>query len=127
MPRRSSGGRGRSSSRSSRRAARATASSTPKPAAAPPPPHTVPAQGQSGSEKGSLGATFASGLVWGTGASIAYSAVNALMGPRVDKQKTVCANQSKAFIDCLEAYGSDISKCQGFMDVLRHCRQTQAP
>ena len=26
-------------------------------------------------------------------------AVNALMGPRVDKHKTVCANQSKAFID----------------------------
>ena len=39
------------------------------------------------------------GLVWGTGASIAYGAVNALMGPRVDKHKTVCANQSKAFID----------------------------
>ncbi|KAK4571978.1 hypothetical protein RGQ29_030393 [Quercus rubra] len=126
MPRRSSGGRGRSSSRSSRRAARATASNTPKPEAAAP-PHTVPAQGQSGSEKGSLGATFANGLVWGTGASIAYGAVNALMGPRVDKHKTVCANQSKAFIDCLEAYGSDISKCQGFKDVLRHCRQTQAP
>ncbi|XP_050254948.1 uncharacterized protein LOC126700807 [Quercus robur] len=83
---------------SSRRAARATASNTPKRAAAAP-PHTVPAQGQSGSEKGSLGATFASGLVWGTGAYIAYSAVNSLMGPRVDEHKTVCANQSKAFID----------------------------
>ncbi|KAK7840158.1 hypothetical protein CFP56_017018 [Quercus suber] len=125
MPHRSSGGRGRSSSRSSHRAACATASNTPKPAAAAP-PHTVPAQGQSGSERGSLGATFVNGLALGTGTYIAYRAVDALMGPPVIKQETVCADQSKAFIDCLEGYGSDISKCQGYMDLLRRCRQTHA-
>ncbi|KAK7825734.1 hypothetical protein CFP56_032802 [Quercus suber] len=63
MPRRSSGGGGRSSSRSSRPAARAPASNTHKPAAAAP-PRPVPAQGQSGSVMGSLGATIADGLAW---------------------------------------------------------------
>ncbi|KAM4069288.1 hypothetical protein ACB094_12G078500 [Castanea mollissima] len=148
MARRSSGGGGggrRSSSRSSRPAARAPSptSNTPKPAAAAP-PHPVPAQGQSGSVMGSLGATIADGLAWGTGTSIAHRAMDALMGPRVIKHETVassasdvppapntngvgsstvCADQSKALIDCLEGYGSDISKCQFYMDMLHQCRQ----
>ncbi|XP_065620932.1 uncharacterized protein LOC112031762 [Quercus suber] len=80
----------------------------------------------------------------GTGTSIAHRAMDALMGPRVIKHETVassasdvppapntngvgsstvCADQSKALIDCLEGYGSDISKCQFYMDMLHQCRQ----
>lgn len=92
---------------------------------------------------GGLGATIAQGMAFGTGSAIAHRAVDGIMGPRtvthehVDSQASgsaaspalttvggadACTNQSKAFQDCLNAYGSDIGKCQFYVDMLNECR-----
>ncbi|XP_062164736.1 uncharacterized protein C6C3.02c-like [Alnus glutinosa] len=137
MPRRSSGGRP-----ASRPAARAPVRNPPAPASPAPPP--APVQGGNGSMMGGLGAAIADGMAWGTGTAIAHRAMDALMGPRVIHHETVassapaaapapnmtvhggsdaCVGQSKALSDCLTNYGSDISKCQFYMDMLQECRR----
>ncbi|KAL3617328.1 hypothetical protein CASFOL_038873 [Castilleja foliolosa] len=133
----------RSSGRSSRPA--------PRPAARSPPPQTVnrapPPAVQSnsgGSMLGSIGSTIAQGMAFGTGSAVAHRAVDAVMGPRTIQHETVaseaagapapaaptsmggseaCGMQSKAFQDCLNGYGNDISKCQFYMDMLADCRR----
>ncbi|GMY07744.1 coiled-coil-helix-coiled-coil-helix domain-containing protein 10, mitochondrial-like [Fagus crenata] len=144
MARRSSSG-GRSSSRSS---GRSSLGNPPKTVSSAPPPARV--QNQSGSIMGAIGASIADGMAWGAGTSIAHRAIDAIMGPRVIKHETVessetvaasataaapapntnnigssdvCVGQSKALTDCLNDYGSDISKCQFYMDILQQCRQ----
>ncbi|XP_043711828.1 coiled-coil-helix-coiled-coil-helix domain-containing protein 10, mitochondrial-like [Telopea speciosissima] len=109
---------------------------------APPP---APAQGGSGgSMLGGLGATIAQGMAFGTGSAVAHRAVDAVLGPRTIQHETVaseaaaaapaptmnsfgssdaCNNHSKAFQDCLNNYGSDISKCQFYLDMLSECRR----
>lgn len=79
-------------------------------------------------------------MAFGTGSSIARRAVDAVMGPRTIKHETVasgpaavsaspvgsggsCEIQSKAFADCVDNFGSDISKCQFYMDMLSECRK----
>ncbi|XP_042062325.1 uncharacterized protein C6C3.02c-like isoform X1 [Salvia splendens] len=134
MARRSSGGR------SSRPAPRPAARSPPpqKVNSAPPP---APIQGGSGgSMLGSLGSTIAQGMAFGTGSAMAHRAVDAVMGPRTIQHETVaseavaapspsmggseaCGPHNKAFQDCLNSYGSDITKCQFFMDMLAECRR----
>ncbi|EYU18400.1 hypothetical protein ABFS82_02G052900 [Erythranthe guttata] len=135
MPRRSSGGR------SSRPA--------PRPAARSPPPQKVnnappPAvqTGSGGSMLGGIGSTIAQGLAFGTGSAVAHRAVDAVMGPRTIQHETVsseaagapaptsmggsdaCGMHTKAFQDCLNTSGSDISKCQFYMDMLADCRRS---
>ncbi|KAL1564595.1 hypothetical protein AAHA92_06918 [Salvia divinorum] len=130
----------RSSGRSSR--------PTPRPAARSPPPQKVnsapppaPVQGgSSGSMLGSLGSTIAQGMAFGTGSAMAHRAVDAVMGPRTIQHETVaseavaapapsmsgseaCGVHNKAFQDCLNSYGSDITKCQFYMDMLAECRR----
>ncbi|KAH9605989.1 hypothetical protein KSS87_012271 [Heliosperma pusillum] len=34
-----------------------------------------------------------------------------------------CGIHSKAFQDCLNSYGSDISKCQFYLDMLSECKR----
>ncbi|XP_057787969.1 uncharacterized protein C6C3.02c-like [Salvia miltiorrhiza] len=136
MARRSSGGR------SSRPAPRPAARSPPpqKVNSAPPP---APVQGGSGgSMLGSIGSTIAQGMAFGTGSAMAHRAVDAVMGPRTIQHETVaseaaaapapsasmggseaCGVHSKAFQDCLNSYGSDITKCQFYMDMLAECRR----
>ncbi|KAK5824094.1 Cytochrome c oxidase-assembly factor COX23, mitochondrial [Gossypium arboreum] len=135
MPRRSSGGRS-----APRPAARAPSSNVPsKPASSAPPPAPV----QSGN---GLGAAIVDGIGWGAGTAMAHRAVDAVIGPRVIKHETVassepaaaasapapntnsmnmdaCGVQSKALSDCLSNFGSDISKCQFYMDMLQECRK----
>ncbi|XVE60627.1 hypothetical protein DITRI_Ditri05aG0143000 [Diplodiscus trichospermus] len=123
MPRRSYGGRSALSP-----AARPQPSKTPsKPAASAPAPASAPVQSGNG-----FGAAIADGLL------IHF------LGPRVIKHETVassepaaapaptmnsvassdaCGGQSKALSDCLSNYGSDISKCQFYMDMLQECRR----
>ncbi|XP_071691654.1 uncharacterized protein [Rutidosis leptorrhynchoides] len=133
MARRSSGGR------SSRAPARAPAPKSPAPVKGAPAP--APVQGNSGgSILGSIGSTIADGLAWGTGNAVAHRAVDAVMGPRTIKHETVtatvpeataannsysdaCGMHTKAFQDCLNSSGSDISKCQFYMDMLAECRK----
>ncbi|KAH6789923.1 Cox19-like CHCH family protein [Perilla frutescens var. frutescens] len=138
MARRSSGGR------SARPAQR------PAPARNPPPqtvnraPPPAPVQSSSGgSMLGGIGSTIAQGMAFGTGSAVAHRAVDAVMGPRTIQHETVasgnaaaaapatpnmggsdaCGVQSKAFMDCLNSSGNDISKCQFYMDMLSDCRR----
>ncbi|KAJ4965265.1 hypothetical protein NE237_017114 [Protea cynaroides] len=137
MARRSSGGR------PAPRAARAPARNPPQPASRAPPP--APAQGGGGgSMLQGLGSTIAQGMAFGTGSAVAHRAVDAVLGPRTIQHETVaseataaapaptmnsvgssdaCNVHSRAFQDCLNNYGSDISKCQFYLDMLSECRR----
>ncbi|GMI83748.1 hypothetical protein like AT5G09570 [Hibiscus trionum] len=139
MARRSSG---RSASRSAPRPAPAR-SPPPQPAHHAPPP--APAQSGGGSLLGGLGSTIAQGMAFGTGSAVAHRAVDAVMGPRTIQHETVvseaaaapapaatansfsgsdaCSIHTKAFQDCLNSYGNEISKCQFYMDMLAECRK----
>ncbi|ESR47029.1 CHCH domain-containing protein [Citrus sinensis] len=142
MPRRSSGG-GRSAPRP-RPAAGSPLRNPPQPAAHAPPP--APLQGGNRSVTGGgLGAAVADGLAFGTGSAVAHRAVDAVIGPRVIHHESVassapaaapasnssslggadaCAGQIKAIQDCLNNYGSDIGKCQFYMNMLQECRRS---
>ncbi|CAI9104135.1 OLC1v1002756C1 [Oldenlandia corymbosa var. corymbosa] len=141
MPRRSSG---RSAPRAAPRAA--PARNPPAPVHQAPPPAPVQASG-GGSILGGIGSTIAQGMAFGTGSAVAHRAVDAVMGPRTIQHETVvteaataaapapasnamgissdaCNNHAKAFQDCLNGYGNDISKCQFYMDMLSECRRS---
>ncbi|XP_031391180.1 hemiasterlin resistant protein 1-like [Punica granatum] len=135
MPRRSSAGRP---------APRAASRSAPQPVhqASPPAPMQ---SGGGGSILGGIGSTIAQGMAFGTGSAVAHRAVDAVMGPRTIQHETVvsevaaspapaptsssiggadaCSVHSKAFQDCLNNFGNDISKCQFYMDMLSECRK----
>ncbi|GAB4848807.1 hypothetical protein Ancab_003601 [Ancistrocladus abbreviatus] len=140
MPRRSSGGR--PAPRAAPRPAPAR-SPPPQPVNHSPSPAPAPA-GSGGSMLGGLGATIAQGMAFGTGSAVAHRAVDAVVGPRTIQHETVvsetasaapasitnsvtgsdaCGIHSKAFQDCLNTYGSDISKCQFYLDMLNECRR----
>ncbi|GAB4847205.1 hypothetical protein Ancab_039818 [Ancistrocladus abbreviatus] len=140
MPRRSSGGR--PAPRAAFRPAPAR-NPPPQPAAHAPPPAPAPA-GSGGSMLGGLGATIAQGMAFGTGSAVAHRAVDSVLGPRTIQHETVasetasaapapmtntvagpdtCGIHSKAFQDCLNTSGSDISKCQFYLDMLNECRR----
>ncbi|KAL6894472.1 hypothetical protein ACP4OV_008570 [Aristida adscensionis] len=135
MPRRSSG---RSAPRPAPRAA--PVRNPPQPARQAPPPAPA-AQSGGGSILGGIGSTIAQGMAFGTGSAMAHRAVDAVMGPRTIQHETVvseaaaaapaapmanadsCNIHSKAFQDCINNYGSDISKCQFYLDMLNECRR----
>ncbi|KAJ9159213.1 hypothetical protein P3X46_024734 [Hevea brasiliensis] len=137
MPRRSSGGR--PAPRAAARPAPAR-SSPPQPVNHAPPPAPVQSGGGGG---GSLLGTIAQGMAFGTGSAVAHRAVDAVLGPRTIQHETVvseaaaapaptassmggadaCSVHSKAFQDCLNNFGNDISKCQFYMDMLSECRK----
>ncbi|TKY71516.1 hypothetical protein E2542_SST00248 [Spatholobus suberectus] len=128
MPRRSSGGR--------------SARSAPRPAPQPVKYAPPSAPAQSGS-RGSLFGTVAEGMAFGAGSAVAHRAVDSVFGPRTIQHETVatgppaaapaptansfgdgaCNVHSKAFQDCLNSYGTDISKCQFYVDMLAECRR----
>ncbi|KAG8364163.1 hypothetical protein BUALT_Bualt19G0098500 [Buddleja alternifolia] len=137
MPRRSSGGR----------------SARPAPRPNPPPqrvnnaPPPAPVQSSSGgSILGGIGSTIAQGMAFGTGSAVAHRAVDSVMGPRTIQHEAVvseaaaasgpaaaamggpdaCGMHTKAFQDCLNTSGSDISKCQFYMDMLADCRRNSS-
>ncbi|PON59591.1 Cysteine alpha-hairpin motif superfamily [Parasponia andersonii] len=134
MPRRSSGA-----------PRRAPLHSPPQPAPRAPPP--APVKGGNGSVMGGIGGTIADGMAWGTGMAMAHRAMDSVLGPRVIQYETAaspasaaatapapntnsfdgsngCGGQSNALQDCLNSFGSDISKCQFYMDMLRECRRS---
>ncbi|KAG8043007.1 hypothetical protein GUJ93_ZPchr0013g35969 [Zizania palustris] len=134
MARRSSG---RSAPRPTPRAA--PVRNPPQPARQAPP---APAQSGGGSILGGIGSTIAQGMAFGTGSAVAHRAVDAVMGPRTIQHETVvseaaasaapmgnaagsdsCSIHSKAFQDCVNNYGSDISRCQFYLDMLNECRR----
>ncbi|XP_057740959.1 uncharacterized protein LOC130958080 isoform X2 [Arachis stenosperma] len=104
---------------------------------APPP---APAQSGGGSMLGGIGSSIAHGMALGTGSAVAHRAVDSIMGPRTIEvvgndaaaaaapvptanSMDACNIHSKAFQDCINSYGSDISKCQFYMDMLAECRK----
>ncbi|KAK9678836.1 hypothetical protein RND81_11G235900 [Saponaria officinalis] len=134
MPRRSGG---RSASRPAPRPA--ARSPPPQTVNRAPPPAPVPASG-GGSLLGGIGSTIAQGVAFGTGSAVAHRAVDAVMGPRTIQHETVgaeaaqpasaaasvgdaCGIHSKAFQDCLNNFGSDISRCQFYLDMLSECKR----
>ncbi|KAL5550302.1 hypothetical protein UlMin_000478 [Ulmus minor] len=110
---------------------------------APPPAPTQ--QGGGGSLIGGIGSTIAQGkMAFGTRSVMAHRDVDAILGPRTIQHETVaseaattpavptvnsfggsdaCGIHTKAFQDCLNSYGSDLSKCQFYMDMLTKCRK----
>ncbi|KAG6789636.1 coiled-coil-helix-coiled-coil-helix domain-containing protein 10 [Populus alba x Populus x berolinensis] len=138
MPRRSSGGR---SARPAPRPARARSPPPQTVNHAPPPAHAQSSGG--GSILGGIGSTIAQGMAFGTGSAVAHRAVDAVMGPRTIQHETVvseaaaaaaptpssmggadaCNIHTKAFQDCVNNFGNDISKCQFYMDMLTECRK----
>ncbi|KQK13749.1 uncharacterized protein C6C3.02c [Brachypodium distachyon] len=135
MPRRSSG---RSAPRPAPRAA--PVRNPPQPVRQAPPP--APTQSGGGGILSGIGSTIAQGMAFGTGSAVAHRAVDAVMGPRTIQHENVvseavatpapmgntagsgsCDNPSKAFQDCINHYGSDISKCQFYLDMLNECRR----
>ncbi|XP_068654495.1 uncharacterized protein [Aristolochia californica] len=137
MPRRSSGGR--PAPRAAPRAA--PVRNPPQPANHAPPPAPAQSRG-SGSLLGGIGSTIAQGMAFGTGSAVAHRAVDAVMGPRTIQHETVvgeaaaaapanstsvgdsCGIHSKAFQDCVNANGTDISKCQFYLEMLNECRRS---
>ncbi|XP_004504861.1 uncharacterized protein [Cicer arietinum] len=133
MARRSSGGR---SARPAPRAAPA------RPAPVNHAPSPAPVQSGGGMLSG-IGSTIAQGMAFGTGSAVAHRAVDAVMGPRTIQHETVvseaaaaapaptsnsfggdaCNVHSKAFQDCINNFGNEISKCQFYMDMLAECRK----
>ncbi|KAK8483547.1 hypothetical protein V6N13_056972 [Hibiscus sabdariffa] len=112
--------------------------SAPRPAARAP-SNNVPSKPASSAPGSGLVAAIADGIGWGVGTAMAHRAVDAIVGPRVIKHETVaapapnmnnvmnsdaCGGQSKALSDCLSNFGSDISKCQFYMNMLQKCRQS---
>lgn len=85
-------------------------------------------------------------MAFGTGSAVAHRAVDAVMGPRVIQHETIesqaanapvpaassmggsdaCSVHSKAFQDCINSYGSDIGKCQFYMDMLAECKRNSS-
>ncbi|BBN67222.1 Cox19-like CHCH family protein [Prunus dulcis] len=117
---------------------------------APPP---APVQGGGGGILSGIGSTIVQGIGFGTGSAVAHRAVDAVMGPRTIQHETVvseaaagapapisssmsgsdaCSNHSKAFQDhvfrdmCVNHFGSDISKCQFYMDMLSECKKNSS-
>ncbi|CAH9079739.1 unnamed protein product [Cuscuta europaea] len=108
-------------------------------------PPAAPMQSSGGgSMLGNIGSTIAQGMAFGTGSAVAHRAVDAVMGPRTVQHEMAvaptpetqvssvsnsfggseaCNTHSKAFQDCLNASGNDISKCQFYMDMLSECRR----
>lgn len=95
---------------------------------------------------GSIGSTIAEGMAFGTGSAIAHRAVESIFGPRTVQHEHInappsaapqasgpamtmtsgpdaCGNHMKSFQDCVNNYGSDISKCQFYLDMLNECRR----
>ncbi|KAL5560638.1 hypothetical protein UlMin_036849 [Ulmus minor] len=97
-----------------------------------PPPQTVnhasppaPAQqGGGGSLLGGIGSTIAQGMAFGTGSVVAHMAMDvATATPAAPTANSfggsdACSIHTKAFQDCLNSNGSDLSKCQFYMDML---------
>ncbi|KAL1336176.1 hypothetical protein AAHE18_10G043300 [Arachis hypogaea] len=110
----------------------------PRPAPVHQAPPPAPAQSGGGSMLGGIGSTIAHGMGLGTGSAVAHRAMDAIMGPQtidvVGKDAAAapvppansmdaCNIQSEAFQDCINSYGSDISRCQFYMDMLAECRK----
>ncbi|KAL5563366.1 hypothetical protein UlMin_033113 [Ulmus minor] len=94
------------------------------------PPPAPAQQGGGGSLLGGIGSTIAQGMAFGTGSAMAHKAVDVVLAATPAAPTTnsfdgsdACGIHTKAFQDCLNSYGSDLSKCQFYMDMLIECKK----
>ncbi|KFK25259.1 hypothetical protein AALP_AA8G088900 [Arabis alpina] len=121
----------------------AASSPAPKTVKSAPPPATAQASNGGGSMLGNLGTAITDGIGLGVGSSIAHRAADFVFGPRTYRNEVVmaapaaspaadntkgsvssCDVHSMAFQDCVNKFGSDISKCQSYMDMLTECKKS---
>ncbi|KAL5553479.1 hypothetical protein UlMin_040880 [Ulmus minor] len=99
------------------------------------PPPTLAQQGGGGSLLGGIGSTISQGMAFGTGSDVAHKAMDAFFGPQTIQHEIVASEATQpqqhppqiALVAlmhaCLNSYGSDLSKCQFYMDMLTECRK----
>ncbi|XP_039803967.1 coiled-coil-helix-coiled-coil-helix domain-containing protein 2-like [Panicum virgatum] len=101
---------------------------------APPP---APSKTGGGSAVGHVASAITDGLLWGAGSAMAHRAIDAVHGPRkfeiehtTTQQQAAaaapggpCDIHAQAFLDCINQNGSDISRCQFYVDILNDCRR----
>uniref|UniRef100_A0A0E0MQ26 CHCH domain-containing protein n=1 Tax=Oryza punctata TaxID=4537 RepID=A0A0E0MQ26_ORYPU len=152
MGRSRGGGGGRSSFRSSSTKAvpRAAPAATPAPAkttGTAPPATKNTSSGSNDSIMGSVGSALFDGWGWGMGYGMVQRGMDAVFGPRtvnvVDATPTTssspapaaaaahpmmdaCGAHNKAFQECVAHQGSDVSRCQPYLDMLNDCRRDSA-
>ncbi|GMH35932.1 hypothetical protein BSKO_03800 [Bryopsis sp. KO-2023] len=106
----------------------------PAPAASAPPP----AQQQGGGMLSGLAGTMMQGAALGAGSELAHRAVGSFFSgggesaPAEQPQQQqpvqsvapgeVCANQAKAFTDCMTANNGEMGACQFYFDTLQQCK-----
>ncbi|CAL4897391.1 unnamed protein product [Urochloa decumbens] len=138
MPRRSGGGGGGRMRRSSFSAPRAAVRPAPPPPAPRKAPAPAPAPAPAVAVGGGVLSTITDGYLFGTGAAMAHMALDAVFGRRrYEVEHTVaaapamggaaaasspCDLHSQVFQDCINQNGSDISRCQYYVDLLNECR-----
>lgn len=134
MPRRSSGGLGRSSSRPTSSSSRSASPAMAAPARAAPAPAQPVSSGGIGS--GILGGIM-QGMTFGAGSEIGHQAVRGMFGsghsePVIIQQSAApaqqssqnqkaCTSENDLFINCLKSNGNSISFCQSYFDMLKEC------
>eukprot|EP00246_Nothoceros_aenigmaticus_P013983 TRINITY_DN511_c0_g1_i1.p1 TRINITY_DN511_c0_g1~~TRINITY_DN511_c0_g1_i1.p1 ORF type:complete len:154 (+),score=12.60 TRINITY_DN511_c0_g1_i1:107-568(+) len=146
MPRSRSSGRpaARPSSRPAAKQYHSAAAHPPAPVRHAPPPAVLPSSA-GGSMFSGLAGTIVQGVGFGAGSAVAHRAVDSVMGPRQVEHvhsssepspamqsgqalttvggSDACSYQLKSFQDCIVANGSDIGKCQFYVDMLSECRR----
>ena len=85
---------------------------------------------------GGLFSTMAQGFALGTGSAIAHEAVHSAVrgfsggseAPPPQQQQPsfsgaeVCAGQSKAFLDCMQANNGEMNMCQYYFEAMQQCK-----
>lgn len=101
----------------------------------------MPQQGGGGMLSGLMGAVV-QGAALGTGSAMAHRAVDAMMGPRtvVHEHQGApeapaapapmatapadgpCGSQARAFADCIQRSGGEMSACQSYFEAMQSCK-----
>ncbi|KAG0521970.1 hypothetical protein BDA96_08G207800 [Sorghum bicolor] len=106
-----------------------------------PAPATSTGGGGGGGLLSNAASVFAEGWIWCTSWALANRAMDAVLGPRTfriehtaaaatttttspsDASSSPCEIHAMAFQDCINQNGSDISKCQFYVNILNDCRR----
>ncbi|KAI7842545.1 hypothetical protein COHA_003782 [Chlorella ohadii] len=102
-----------------------------------PPPPAMPQQG--GGMLSGLGGMVAQGMALGTGSALAHRAVDSVLGSRhpepaaatqaaqqLVQEQAPCADQAKAFADCMAWSEGDMGACQEYFERMQSCRRAVA-
>lgn len=104
-----------------------------------PPPPAVPQSGGGGMLSG-LGGMVAQGMALGTGSALAHRAVDSVLGSRhpepaqataaaeeLVRDNAPCAEQAKAFADCMSYNNGEMDRCQEYFQNMQQCRLNLQP